>query len=539
ADEFRRRRGYDLLSRLPALWDADGPEGERVRADYHAVRAALAEEAWFKPQAAWFSRYGMICGFDTDDGARYAEPVNAVVRYADYPRTHRWYGAPGTDHRGDPKFYSSLAHLYGLPRVWLEAFHSSGWGATPEETFDWLLPWLRAGATLWDPHAVYYSTRGGWWEWAPLSYCWRQPYWRHFRLLTLAVTRLGWLLSQGRHVCDIAVLYPTAAVHAHLTPTGPLPEATAISAAYLELVGRLTWEDKRVGALDRERRDFDVVDDASVQQSQVADGLLVIGSEQYGVVILPRCTALERATAARLCAFVEAGGRLVAVGEAPALEVDGDGAQVGRLRALLESGRAICVAGAADVPAALADRPRAIEAPVPVLHRRDGDRAIVFVSAAFPGAAQVDGRIPDIQVDLDHARYARTMRLRVTGVTGDPDLWDPFTGERCCVPARAVPGGVEVDVTFPHGPAAVLVWPGAPSSPRLLPAPIRVWQRVDGPWAVRLEPTLDNRFGDFALPAHAGAPPVQTWRFEHRLEPDGVDGLAAGWWGGGAPAGGR
>jgi hypothetical protein len=45
----------------------------------------------------------------------------------------------------------------------MESFHSSGWGGTLEETLDWLMLKVRAGATLYDPHAVYYSTWGGWW----------------------------------------------------------------------------------------------------------------------------------------------------------------------------------------------------------------------------------------------------------------------------------------------------------------------------------------------------------------------------------------
>ena len=86
-------------------------------------------------------------------------PWRACELYADYARTHRWFSAPGSDHHGDARVHSSLAHLYGRPRTWIEAFHSSGWGGTLEETFDWLLPWLRAGATLYNPHAVYYSTK--------------------------------------------------------------------------------------------------------------------------------------------------------------------------------------------------------------------------------------------------------------------------------------------------------------------------------------------------------------------------------------------
>ena len=38
----------------------------------------------------------------------------------------------------DAKIASSLARLYRRPRVWTEAFHSSGWGRTTDQTLSWL-----------------------------------------------------------------------------------------------------------------------------------------------------------------------------------------------------------------------------------------------------------------------------------------------------------------------------------------------------------------------------------------------------------------
>ena len=61
------------------------------------------------------------------------DPTQATQIYTDYFRTHRWYGAAGSDHEGDAKVHSSMAHLYGHQRVWIEAFHSSGWGGTLEQ----------------------------------------------------------------------------------------------------------------------------------------------------------------------------------------------------------------------------------------------------------------------------------------------------------------------------------------------------------------------------------------------------------------------
>ena len=61
------------------------------------------------------------------------EPSTAVNYYVDYFGTMRHYIAPGNDQSGDAKPHESIADLYRRPRVWMEGFHSSGWGQTPEE----------------------------------------------------------------------------------------------------------------------------------------------------------------------------------------------------------------------------------------------------------------------------------------------------------------------------------------------------------------------------------------------------------------------
>ncbi|WP_187281026.1 hypothetical protein [Nonomuraea sp. C10] len=337
--EFERRVGHwfgrviagsfqDELPTLPT-WSARFAEEHLARRGepftiedpdwlaYQRTRAELAEEAFFRPLARWHERHGLVNGCDQQDPARAGHPVAGVQLYADYAGTHRWFGAPGSDHHGDARLHASLAHLYGRPRTWIEAFHSSGWGGTLEETLDWLLPWLRAGATLYNPHAVYYTTRRGWWEWAPPSTDWRQPYWRHHRVFADAVTRLCAALSQGRHACDVAVLLPTATAQAG-TGTGHVDAAAArADEVYREIVGDMAWFATRPGVLDRLGLDADVIDEDSVRRATVADGRLTVSTEAYRAIILPAVTELDQDVATRLADFAAAGGLLITVGDPP------------------------------------------------------------------------------------------------------------------------------------------------------------------------------------------------------------------------------
>ncbi|MEV5960157.1 hypothetical protein AB0L70_00250 [Kribbella sp. NPDC051952] len=514
-DRFGTRYRYDLRDRLGALWDSAVPDAGQVRRDYHALRAALAEEAFFQPLHAWHEKHGLVVGCDQQDPARAGRPVEGVQLYADYARTHRWFSAPGSDHHGDARIHSSLAHLYERPRTWIEAFHSTGWGGTLEETFDWLLPWLRTGATLYNPHAVYYTTRAGWWEWAPPSTDWRQPYWRHHKSFADAVTRLCAALSLGRHVCEVAVLFPNATAQADLGLDGPGPDGVRAQEVYRELIGDATWFAPELGVLDRARIDADVIDDDSLAGAEVGDGpRLFIADEAYSAVVLPATTVLENAVVERLAEFVAAGGLVVAVGTVPDR---------------LDRGDVVLVAEAADVPAALSRVQRRVEADVPVLTREVDGALVVFVPAAEWGATRIAGgpvgrgishEWASVGYDFDPDRYHREVTLRVDAAPGPPLLVDPFGGTPKPLVYKLDSGFMSVVVPFEAGPAALVVF--AEGNAEAVAEEPGEWSRtsLDGDWDVALIPTLDNTWGDFAWPASSPSDEVvvERWALQHRVE---------------------
>lgn len=515
AARFEARYGYDLRDRLGALWDLDVPDGDDVRRDYHALRAALAEEAFFQPLHAWHDKHGLIVGCDQQDPARAGEPVAGVQLYADYARTHRWFSAPGSDHHGDARIHSSLAHLYGRPRTWIEAFHSTGWGGTLEETYDWLLPWIRTGATLYNPHAVYYTTRAGWWEWAPPSTDWRQPYWRHHKLFADAVSRLCAALSLGRHVCDVAVLFPTATAQADLSFDGPGERAERAQRVYRELVGDATWFAPVPGILDRARIDADVIDDDSLAGAEVGTGpRLLVADESYAAVVLPVATVLEEAVLERLTGFAAAGGLIVAVGNVP--------------EGLAEQ-QAVLVESAEDVPGVLARLSPRVESDLPVLAREVDGALVVFATATEWSATEIEGEPvgrgishewAGVGYTFDPGRYERTATIRVREAPGTPLLVDPVDGTSKPLPCKVVGDVTEVVVPFASGPAALVVFAPGDRATAAVESPERTAEVLAGSWDTTLIPTLDNTWGDFAWPASAPVDQavVERWTFDHRVE---------------------
>ena len=71
------------------------------------------------------------------------------------------------------------------------------------------------GGNLLCMHGLYYSTHGTWWEWAPPCFHFRMPYWPHMKQWLKRAERMCYLLSQGHHVCDVAILYPTETMQAY------------------------------------------------------------------------------------------------------------------------------------------------------------------------------------------------------------------------------------------------------------------------------------------------------------------------------------
>ncbi|MFJ1647058.1 hypothetical protein [Streptomyces sp. NPDC088258] len=589
AETFTAWYGYDPLPRLWALWEdgaGDGTDDDaaaRFRRDYHAHRARLGRRGFFDRLDAWFARHGLICGFDQPSPAREGDPSGGVQVYGDYLATHAGYGAPGSDHWGDPKPHSSLAHARGHERTWIEAFHSTGWGGTLEETYDWLAPLLRRGANLYDPHAVYYSTAGGWWEWAAPSTCWRQPYWPSYHVFSGAVARLCSVLTAGSHVCDTVLLSPTTTAQAYQRLDGPLGPARDAAAVYHRLNGRSSWYAEERGLLERAGIDHDVLDETTLAAGTVdTDGGpgLRVGDETYRTVVLPSVRALHVRAARTLVRFAAAGGRVICVGRPPDLFLDEEAAGCAEgadphegtpgpyggasdlsgetsaphgdtaaraFAAALARGAFVRAETAEQVACSVASGPVRVRADAPFLLRRHGDCHVLTLIAHDERSGTA---APVVPLDADgwwtggfpweeywerlrttgyrfRPAGPRRARVRVAGLDRPrAQRWAPATGDRTELEVARTPDGQWLlDVGFEDGPVTLVVLAGA------LPAPTREplgdesdSLPVDGPWTALATSTLDNSGGDLAAADRTGVLPIEVWRMDHLSDGDGRGG---------------
>jgi len=523
-DAFAELKGYDLAPLLPALWHDFGNLTEKIRLDYADVVSRRLGTCYFEPVFRWHESRGTLFGHDNCGRGRIAE---GRAHYGDYFRAMRWYSAPGCD---DPKLHgprafkglkvnSSIAHLYQRPRVWVEAFHSSGWGTTPAEVVAAIQEDFAYGATVVNLHGLYYSTFGGWWEWAPPDFHFRQPYWKHAKSLNDYFTRLSWVLSRGVRRCDVAIVYPITSLDAE--PADPACGVLVAHTANDDLGGG-EGDDPQPEAcafqlgkhlFDR-NCDFDFLDFESLERATCADGGLHVAGGAYRVLILPAMAAVRFSTMEKARDFVLAGGVVIAYGCLPRASE-----RAGRSDPLLTSLIDDIFGGTADNVSLEKSHPggghsfyyptgrtkvlKAIRqwiecdvvssVPLQVLHRQLADEETevfyLFNPAPHPVLAEVTFRD-----------------------TGRAELWDAWSGE-------VQPAAIDRALAFGARAAKLLVL-RRQDGPAMHPAsPSRhganVLATLDGPWEFQVMPTLDNRFGDFSHPPTPGMLGPQARRFRY------------------------
>lgn len=532
-EQFQHDHGYDLMEHLGSLFLTGEAHHEKVRSDYYATRTRLTEDAVFKPMFTWHAKYELLQGADQTNPARTAYPIQSTQMYTDYPRTHRWINAVGSDHQGDAKFHSSLAHLYDHPAVWIEAFHSSGWGGTLEETWDWLVPFLRSGATIYNPHASYFSTVAGWFEWAPPSTDWRQPYWAQYPAFAKAVARTASIMSWGTHQARVCVLHPTTVAQAEIPLDTPIayfadhpgarsvPESMEATEAsqrdYLALCGSTNWWNPIEGRLDAASISFDIIDDESIQRATTTDAQLVISGLAFDTVVLPGCRTLEEATARALIRFMDAGGRVICVGDAP-IRAAGCAGDDSAAAAVTAHDRCLVVETPDDAVATIGAGRDLASSDVPLLVRRDGDTVAALVVGAHHRATHYGDEVPGMgrrRLHFDRSRYAEHRQVRVNGEVSTAECWNPSTGKANPVRVTREAGHSTIDVAMGGAPAMLVVWTmgspveGATVAPQEAGAQRR--RDISTGWSGSLVPTLDNTWGDLARPIGASLDRVQVW----------------------------
>jgi hypothetical protein len=317
AEKFKALKGYDITPHLFALFTSESEEACYVRQDYYDVVTRLYTDAFYVQVLNWCRAHGVaasghvLAEENIISHVAFHGSLFAPIRQMDLPGIDMLNSDPQDMLAGDSfmtiKQVSSAAHLAGRKRIHSESSDFSqriagGYATLPERCGQGNLQYVLGVNQI--------TAYWGWQEIGEAAYHQYNDY----------MGRLASLLADGKHVCDVALLYPVRSVWAHFLPSdkplnngaqaGQEPEwVLRVASSYPDLVRDLL----------RQQIDLDIVDEEAIITGQAHDGALHVADEQYRAIVLPPLHALSLETAKALKAFVQAGGLLISTGPLPEL----------------------------------------------------------------------------------------------------------------------------------------------------------------------------------------------------------------------------
>lgn len=406
AEEFKARRGYDLIPNLPLLIKGDGEKALQVRWDYYRTLSEVLTASYFEPLEQFGNEHGVASsGHLLLEENLYHQAVfegNMIQLYkrmqipgidllTSYPDKAKEWGITVA------KLAASAAGLYGRERVMSEissAFDAEDAGLAG-----------RLGAV-----AVQYAYGVNLFN----------SYYRHDtmsdegnRTFTDYIGRIGYLLEGGVSSPKLAVYYPIESVWARTLPPMTLheknfaKEAVALSNRFKQISLRLAGN----------QLDFDYVDSTALLQSRIGkDGWIAPGGKRYETLVIPDVEVMETRVMDQLEKLAEAGVTLLVQGDGPSVSETGanSGKLIARFRKLLERDN--------------------------VLTANDAHEAAALAKKAFVPDLELDGDHPEILARMERFKdssaflFVNTSKTESVfraslAVSGQRlRLWDPMTG---------------------------------------------------------------------------------------------------------------
>ncbi|MDD3062484.1 MAG: glycosyl hydrolase [Massilibacteroides sp.] len=340
ADEFRKRRGYDIIPYLPFILFKIGNMGnaltyvpkvkttpdmenaiQRIRYDFEYTKAELLHERFDTTYQEWCR--GLKVKSRAQAYGRGFFPLESSLDY-DIPECESWtmtwlkhkLGEEMSEQdyrRGRAytmvnKYVSSAAHLRGKRLVSCEEMTNT------YTVFNMTLELLKIGgdqsAITGVTHSIFhgfnYSPKEapfpGWIRYGAY-YNEKNNWWPYFKYYTDYKGRLAAVLQNATMFAEVALLYPLADLWSTMgMQNEPFPSATNVT--YKTLI----WE-----AINKNGDGCDYVSESIIQDAEMKKGYLCYGPKKYKTLFLVQVERLNEKTTKKLADFVECGGRIFCI----------------------------------------------------------------------------------------------------------------------------------------------------------------------------------------------------------------------------------
>jgi hypothetical protein len=317
-EKFKVKHGFDPAPYYPALWYDIGPETQAARNYLFGFRTELYASAFPKVIQEWCEKHGIAATGHQDQ----EEVVNPVSVAGDLMKCFKYQDVPGVDKIGGDRpaerFYkviSSAAYNWDKALVMSETYGAMG-DISWNTIYHVAMEQYTKGINQLIPHAVWYDN--GKVTFKP-ELSWRHgkyadgllPYNKYMSRLNLM------LQNHGRHVADVAVLYPIATLQAGHYLDGQLGHykgGVAIPEADYVDVGELLAT--QLG------RDYTFLHPEVLDEKCEIDGDTLrlnnlVNYERHKVIIVPAHKTINWSNLKKIKAFYDDGGKIVATGTLP------------------------------------------------------------------------------------------------------------------------------------------------------------------------------------------------------------------------------
>jgi hypothetical protein len=308
---FKDANGYDLKPHLAKLFFDIGEDTAKLRFDFWSALSKQYEEAYYVQIADWCEENDVVFTGHLlyeewlRKHARTGGNLFHMLRHMDMLGVDHLYPRIGTREMPDEhvalKLASSAAHQFGSTRLLCESLGGSYWDCTMER-MKWIADWeYMLGVNLFNPHGFHYSIEGERKRDWPPSQFYHHTWWKDYTLFNEYMTRMGYILSGGRHVAKIAILYPLNSIWTNYTPQVRNAVGNAIEFDFNYLTDTLL----------RLHVDFDYIDEDVMKDAVVKDGKLCIRDEEYSLLLLPPVTHIKESTLKTMEELYNQGGSVM------------------------------------------------------------------------------------------------------------------------------------------------------------------------------------------------------------------------------------
>ncbi|MBP5612462.1 MAG: hypothetical protein J6X20_07065 [Bacteroidales bacterium] len=302
---FKERYGYDPMTLYPALWYDIGPETAAARNALFGYRADLFAENYIGQVSEWCHAHGIKSGGHLDQ----EETRNPVGPNGDLMKAFKYQDIPATDDIYYPgrsnvgyKIVSSSAWNWDKPEMFTETFAAYSRpqyaALNPENYMRVSLDQFAMGVNI----QIEFENK--------------------FDSVDYFLGRGGYMLRGGRHVSDIAVVYPIAALQAAYT--FPSPNVNGHYFAYMGGIvpAEIDYMDLGESLFRGLHVDYTYLHpEVLVEQCTVEGKELRMNNkvnwEQYKVLILPGGDTFSADAARKVLEFYRAGGTVIATSKLP------------------------------------------------------------------------------------------------------------------------------------------------------------------------------------------------------------------------------